>query len=217
MDGNTSTLRNRFNTSSKDDKENKSDNEFEFSAPSLIVADDLGAEDDQCDKPDSELEHESVNLIDLNTDLNASTVKTKSKHSPFTTNGDQAKQRGSLSTSNAKLQFGGANNFRFNFQMPREIKTKDKVDEASENFLDTVHTPTKRLQAESTDNKHKKARLDEDSWKPNLTLMTKISLSIGMCIVLVQLFLYLYEKFISETRNWSELSFAAKVDHWFFF
>ena len=189
---NTSTLRNRFNASSKDDKENKSDNEFEFSAPSLIVADDIGVEDDQCDKADHDVENESVNLIDLSTDLNASVVKTKSKHISFTTNGDHAKHRGSLSTSNAKLQFGGENNFRFNFQMPREIKTKDKVDEASENFLDTVHTPTKRLQAESTDNKHKKARLDETSCQPNWALITTVSFSVTLFIALVKIFLILY-------------------------
>ena len=77
MDGQPSTLRNRFNTSFKDDKENKS--EFEFSAPSLIVADDLGVEDDdQCDKPDFELKNDesvkhkkdgAVNLINLEVDI----------------------------------------------------------------------------------------------------------------------------------------------------
>ena len=189
-----STLRNRFNASSKDDKENKSENEFEFSAPSLIVADDSDVEDDdRCDKADHDAE--SVNLIDLSTDLNVDPVvkKKSSKHGSFTTNGDHAKQRGSLSTtSNAKLQFGGDNNFRFNFQMPREIKTKDKVDEASENFLDTVHTPTKRLQAESTDNKHKKARLDEVSCQPNWALITTVSFSVTLFIALVKIFLILY-------------------------
>lgn len=190
----SSTLRNRFNASSKDDKENKSENEFEFSAPSLVVADDSDAEDDRCDKSDHDVENESVNLIDLSTDLNVDPVKKKSgKHSAFTTNGDHAKQRGSLSgTSNAKLQFGGENNFRFNFQMPREIKTKDKVDEASENFLDTVHTPTKRLQAESSDNKHKKARLDETGCQPNWALITTVTFSVTLFIALVKILLILY-------------------------
>ena len=72
-----------------------------------------------------------------------------------------------------------------------------KVDEASENFLDTVHTPTKRLQAESTDSKHKKARLAEDSFGSNLQLMTKILISAGMLILLVHLF-FVLKNLLSE-------------------
>ena len=152
----TTGLRNRLNQS-KADKENKSENEFEFKEPSLLSINDSDIENDNCDELDKCANDDTINLIDLNTDLD---VKK-----------NQANNENLKRTSNTNTKFGGDRNFKFNFQMPKIIQTKDKVDEASENFLDTVHTPSKRLQAENTNSKHKKVRLDESYYQPNWTLI----------------------------------------------
>lgn len=177
----TSGLRNRLNQA-KVDKDNKSDNEFEFEQPSIVSLKDVDANDCE-NEVDSNNENESINLIDLTTDLNAEVKKNK-------TVGEHAK-RSSLSTSNTK--FGADNNFRFNFQMPKLISTPDKVDENSDNFfLDTVHTPSKRLQAEDTDNKHKKARLADNNCQPNWRLITMATFSITLILAVVKIFLILW-------------------------
>lgn len=138
----TSGLRNRLNNQSlKDNKENHSDeNEFEFEEPSLLSA---NSELDACEKDDSKTE--SPDLIDFTSEIQDDTNEKKKL---VNSNGEQhtSNKRDSLKTNSPKAKFGCKNNyFRFNFQMPKIIKTPDKVDENKENFLtETVYTPSKR-------------------------------------------------------------------------
>ena len=170
-------LRNRLHQS-KDDKENHSENEFEFEEPSLLS--------NHSDVDETDNTNESVNLIDLNTDLN--TERELGKRF-VTTNGEHVKRKSMNTSSNTK--FGTDNNFRFNFQMPKVIRTPDKVDEAKENFLDTVCTPSKRLQAQPENTEHKKVRLEENSDQPNWTFI-RATFFITLILALVKLFFILW-------------------------
>jgi len=152
-----SGLRNRLHQESKDDKENHSENEFEFEAPSLVSNHSDVDETDNCAVGEG-----SIDLIDLNTDLNG--AQDVDKQTRGSLSGDHVKRK---QTTSSNTKFGTDNNFRFNFQMPKIIKTPDKVDEAKENFLDTVQTPSKRLQAQPENTEHKKVRLEQSTSEPN--------------------------------------------------
>lgn len=165
-------LRNRLHQS-KDDKENHSENEYEFDPPTLLS----NHSDDESDN----VSDQSVNLIDLKTDLTANKDESKQR---------STNERRKLNSSNA-TKFGTDNNFRFNFQMPKLIKTPDKVDEAKENFLDTVCTPSKRLQAQPENTEHKKVRLEENNDQPNWTII-RATFFITLVIALIKILLILY-------------------------
>lgn len=190
VDLDTSGLRNRLiSPSSNANKENHSDeNEFEFEEPSLISATEL----DTCEKDDSK--NESLNLIDFSED-NPTKSDANERKKLVSSNGEHSTtKRNSLKSNSPKAKFGSGNNyFRFNFQMPKSIKTPDKVDENKENFLtETVYTPSKRLQAENPDTtKNKKVRLEESSYQPNWTFF-KIGFIITLLIAFVKILLLLW-------------------------
>jgi len=169
-----SGLRNRIHQS-KDDKENHSENEFEFEAPSLLSNHSID-ETDHC-------ANESVNLIDLDTELSVAGGETTDKPKDV----EHVKRK----TTSSNTKFGTDSRFRFNFQMPKVIKTPDKVDEAKENFLDTVCTPSKRLQAQPENTEHKKVRLEENSDQPNWTFI-RATFAITVVIAVVKIFFVLW-------------------------
>ncbi|KAK4336527.1 hypothetical protein RND71_044243 [Anisodus tanguticus] len=151
LDSTKDGLRNRFKSSKEND--NGYQDEFEFEAPSLISTEKLN--DDFAN-----IENESGNLVDSSSDNNEDDLKK--------VNNKSSKKNRQVNPS--ATEFGKESNFRFNFQMPKMVNTPDKVDETSQNFLDTVHTPSKRLQSENLDtNKHKKARVEEGNYEPNWT------------------------------------------------